>query len=905
MKQKRLRVTDGGYAVPLGNNYFLMKGRTHEQGGIGLSDKVEVENNEIVKLTDKSAKVFSAQPMIAGHSPAELILSGASPRKVFSIQQSLNGNNNDGYGGLGSMLKGIGSELKEIGGNIANNIYDIYKRAIYGENDKVRGIDGNVYNNEEEKQNIIDTLNNEQIKTRTVEKGDTLWKISKETGTSVNELRRLNPNIKKDIIYPNQEIIVEKKNSKLENIDDVRERESLMNEDNLSAIKGAKHNSNYVVIDKTGKRLDVYDANNNLIYTTNEISTGASGDDYLTLTYAGLRKQGNMSTPAGISKITGTGTYHGVPSYQRSIQKGDSWMSIPSSMHYGNTNKKYNSNGCVRLSEKTAKQLANFIGEDTMVYTLPSDNKSRFTLKDGKLSFVADNPYGNNDKNNPKRYWDDYATHKDNSYNPLYIENKSKQTDKIAFENENRFINSITSNKEMLQKELRMDSDTYNRIAKLAMGIANQESEMGSGLMYALKNVNNGVLVNAGKAITFDNSANSRGMTQIKMTADNKELQKLYEKYGITYDNIVEPEKAALATMLRLGYMYNTEVVGRKFKRADGKGDVTADEALLYKWQGKNKTLKTNATPDKNIYIQNVMRYSNNYNYYTKQQYRYGGIMNKKNNNNEFHLVKDTFNMMIPSTGERKKFLTGGEMLGINAGLQGLNAIVQGAIGSSNARKLEEMYNKLTRKSTYVPIARRHINTNYDVSSILDSNRDAEFKLAQNAAANTSSSKVAREQLKQARLARMSADNATYTTKINEENKLQQAETELQKQYDMYDNQNLTRDIADQNAFDMQKQIGITNARTTEANTWGQSVGNLLSGIGNTLLDYTTSNNLLTASNSKDANAQAFINQYGRYYKTNDNGELVVRGLYKNNSKAKNLLEQAKMWYNQLGFGVK
>ena len=49
MEKRRLRVTDGGYAVPLGNNYFLMKGKTHEQGGIGLSDKIEVENT-VTKL---------------------------------------------------------------------------------------------------------------------------------------------------------------------------------------------------------------------------------------------------------------------------------------------------------------------------------------------------------------------------------------------------------------------------------------------------------------------------------------------------------------------------------------------------------------------------------------------------------------------------------------------------------------------------------------------------------------------------------------------------------------------------------------------------------------------------------------------------------------------------------------
>ena len=892
MEKRRLRVTDGGYAVPLGNNYFLMKGKTHEQGGIGLSDKIEVENNEIVKVNKDSAKVYSAQPMIAGYSPAELILRGASPRKVFSIQQSINGNNNDGYGKEGtdfSILSGIkrfGNKLEELGTTIANNLYDMYKQMRYGENDKVRGIDGNIYNNEEERQQVVNDLNKEQIETYNVKKGDSLWKIANENGITVNELRRLNPNIKKDIIYPNQTIITNRTNNKLQNIEDAREKEESLNKTNLGAIQGAKHDSNYAVIDKANKVLNVYDKDNNLIYSTNEISTGSSGNDYLTLTYHNLRKPGNMSTPAGITKITSVGNYHGSPSFQRSIQTGDSWMAIPSSMHYGNTSNKYNSNGCVRLSESAAKQLSNFIGKDTMVYTLPTDDKSRFTLKDGKLSFVADNPYGNNDKNNPKKYWDDYATHRDTSYNPLYIENKSKQTDSIAFENENKYINSITTNKERLQKELHMDSDTYNRIAKLAMGIAQQESEFGSGLKYALKNVNNGALVDTMKAIKMDNSANSRGMTQIKISSDNKELQALYKKYGIDYNTIVDPEKAAIATMLRLGYMYSTEVVGRKFKTADGKGDVTDEEALLYKWQGKNRTLKTDATPDKNIYIQRVKKFADNYNYYTKQQYKYGGIMKNKNNDKEFHLVKDTFDAMFPSTGERKKFLTGGQMLGINAGLQAFNALAQGIAGSVNASNIEKMYNSMKRKSTYVPIARRHINTNYDVSPMLDANRDAEFTLAKNAMANTSSSKVAREQLKQARLARLSGDTTAYSTKINEENKLKAAETELQKQYDIYDNQSLTKDISDSNDFEMQKQLGISNAKTSAANTWGQSIGTMLSGVGNTLLQYTAGNYDLLKSQNPAAVAQGMENLYGHAFKYDETAKsYVLKDAYKNNPK--------------------
>lgn len=84
-------IVGGGTAIPLGGDYFLMKGRTHETGGIDLGPNskngLEVENDEILKIGKKNIKIFSAQPIIGGHSPAELILKGADPNKVFNAQE--------------------------------------------------------------------------------------------------------------------------------------------------------------------------------------------------------------------------------------------------------------------------------------------------------------------------------------------------------------------------------------------------------------------------------------------------------------------------------------------------------------------------------------------------------------------------------------------------------------------------------------------------------------------------------------------------------------------------------------------------------------------------------------------------------------------------------------------------
>ena len=115
-------VVDGGIAHPLGNNFFYMNGRKHSQGGIdiGPSDKtgIEVEDGEVVETNGNELKVYSAQPIINGISPAKLVMGGANPNKVFKAQEDFkdrNKINDDGtikaMGGL-SRDKDYGSKKK-------------------------------------------------------------------------------------------------------------------------------------------------------------------------------------------------------------------------------------------------------------------------------------------------------------------------------------------------------------------------------------------------------------------------------------------------------------------------------------------------------------------------------------------------------------------------------------------------------------------------------------------------------------------------------------------------------------------------------------------------------------------------------------------------------------------------
>lgn len=116
-------VVAGGIAQPLGNNFFYMNGRKHSQGGIdiGPSDKtgIEVEDGEVVETNGNELKVYSAQPILNGASPAQLVMGGTNPNKVFKAQEDFKDRNR---------INDDGTKYKE-GGKIYQ-APDEYKRQI-------------------------------------------------------------------------------------------------------------------------------------------------------------------------------------------------------------------------------------------------------------------------------------------------------------------------------------------------------------------------------------------------------------------------------------------------------------------------------------------------------------------------------------------------------------------------------------------------------------------------------------------------------------------------------------------------------------------------------------------------------------------------------------------------------
>lgn len=104
----RIYITDGGDATKIGNDTYLLRGGSHEQTnetgqtGIGINvggNEIEAEGGEVAQKKNGALRIFSAQPILRGISPAQAVMSGASKDKVFNAQQRFKKRNHLSDGG--------------------------------------------------------------------------------------------------------------------------------------------------------------------------------------------------------------------------------------------------------------------------------------------------------------------------------------------------------------------------------------------------------------------------------------------------------------------------------------------------------------------------------------------------------------------------------------------------------------------------------------------------------------------------------------------------------------------------------------------------------------------------------------------------------------------------------------
>ena len=122
-------VVSGGVAIPLGNNFYYMKGRKHKNGGIDIGSNpktgIEVEDGEVMQMMQNGAKVFSSMPFLRGSSPANRVLAGENPDNVFRQQELYKDRNN--INDDGTKKKAVGGQIPPYNTNNKSNMYSRMK----------------------------------------------------------------------------------------------------------------------------------------------------------------------------------------------------------------------------------------------------------------------------------------------------------------------------------------------------------------------------------------------------------------------------------------------------------------------------------------------------------------------------------------------------------------------------------------------------------------------------------------------------------------------------------------------------------------------------------------------------------------------------------------------------------
>lgn len=425
-------------------------------------------------------------------------------------------------------------------------------------------------------QNLIIPNNSRKTSKNTfqykVGKGDSLSKIANSYNTTVQNILKYNNINNPNLIQTGQVInipYISKRKQVVKNFRTFKNEEDKLNQksdlDIINTYHKNKHdNQIYIVDDKLNNKLSVYQ-NGILLKSYSAIHGKNTNSDDMTITHTDsngnlINLAGNLSTPAGIYFTTKGGQYHGAPSFIRRTKQqvqSKNPNGIPSSIHARTLYEGANTNGCTGMCQKDLWDLSKYINQPNVpTYILPADKRNRFFIRNGELQFkshdVTKTPSYNTIVSKPIKYIT-YST------NGLSQQNKNIIS---------RFNKSLIKNKKQLQNDLGINNDTYNELALSALGILGVETNYGN------QNTGVGNFIRAARKALFRNNSspdykskyytygiqgdnNSVGLTQIRFKyLSNKEKQ-LFKKYGITKQSLVDsPEKAAIATMIKLGQNY-------------------------------------------------------------------------------------------------------------------------------------------------------------------------------------------------------------------------------------------------------------------------------------------------------------------------------------------------------------
>lgn len=352
------------------------------------------------------------------------------------------------------------------------------------------------------------------------------------------------------------------------------------------------------------------------IYTANYRANGHDAykrlynDRVLTLSHDGLRARGvKVKDKDGNVTISYSGetgvAFHQVPNgnYRR-IQMLDEPGATKENNRF--------SSGCVNFRPEDFDDcMENINGVGTKIYILPEDDNNYMCVKNGNLHMFS------------KEYKEKVAT---TSTKNDEVKNIKIFCNDINVRQEGKdMAAALSREKQALIEDLGIDNDTYNELAMLTLGLAGQETDFGSpiaglkkGHPYYMKE-NTPWIVDLVKNCCVKikhpfsktkTSFNSRGLTQMKISSYTDEnVKELLAKHDITPENLREPEKAAIATMIVLTYTYKNELPSKSIKSKIKELNLTNQEALMYLWHKRSEITQMTATPDTSEYVNNVKDY--------------------------------------------------------------------------------------------------------------------------------------------------------------------------------------------------------------------------------------------------------------------------------------------------------
>lgn len=455
---------------------------------------------------------------------------------------------------------------------------------------------------------------NTSVKTQTysVQKGDSLSSIAKKFNMPLNELIKNNNINNPNVIFIGQRLKINSKNPtqnyipKLRSSEQIYELEKNYNsQSDIDIINGfhRRNNTNeyYIIDDKKNDQVGVY--KNGILIKSFKAIHGKNRDlDDMTVTKTDsngniINMGGNMSTPAGYYITTRTSDYHNAPAFMRRspyMIEQNYTNGIPSSIHARTIREGANTNGCTGMGCSDLQSLDNLLKgqKQTKTYILPVEKGNKFYIRNNQIHFQS-----NDIQQTP-------------SYHPITsipieeIQYNKNNFDEHRIQVINDYIKSIIDNKKALQEELKINDDTYDKLAKASLGILGVESNYGEqhtplgNFVRAVRKYidrSNSSPDIYSKYHTYggDKDYNSIGLTQIRYKYLSDYAKNLFTKYNITKDDLVnDPQKAAIATLIRL-----------------------ADE---YKRQGQNLDKAIKSWNTKSTYLDMVKNKASNFTFYKK-----------------------------------------------------------------------------------------------------------------------------------------------------------------------------------------------------------------------------------------------------------------------------------------------